>query len=75
MSWPDKSLVTSHPLGASHSQVALSEAPASVADADVAALRTGDFHDRWDRLRQIADLGEAALGELIAILQDDDCDW
>jgi HEAT repeat protein len=75
MSWLDESLVTSHPLGASHSPVALSETPASAADAAVAALCTGDFHDRWDRLRQIADLGEAALDDLIAILQDDDCDW
>lgn len=75
MSWFDESLVTSNPLGESHSQTALSEPPAPAADTAVAALCTGDFHDRWDRLRQIADLGEAALGDLIAILQDDDRDW
>jgi HEAT repeat protein len=75
MSWLDESLVTSNPRGASHSQSALSEAPAPAPDATVAALCSGDFHDRWDRLRQIADLGEAALEDLIAILQDDKRDW
>ncbi len=75
MSWFDESLVTSNSLGTPHAQAALSETPASTADAAVAALCAGDFHDRWDRLRQIADLGEAALEDLIAILQDDDRDW
>jgi HEAT repeat protein len=45
------------------------------ARATVAALCDGDFHDRWDRLRQISDLGETALDDLIAVLQDDDQDW
>lgn len=75
MSWLDESLVTSNPLGSSLGKGARSEAPTLAIDADVAALCMGDFHDRWDRLRQITGLGEAALGDLIAILQDDDRDW
>lgn len=41
----------------------------------IARLGAGDFHDRWEQSRQIADLGEAALGDLLAILQSDACDW
>lgn len=45
------------------------------ARAAVARLCAGDFHDRWDQSRQVADLGETALADLLAILQDEDCDW
>ncbi|WP_155523772.1 HEAT repeat domain-containing protein [Nodosilinea nodulosa] len=43
--------------------------------AAVARLGAGDFHDRWEQLRQVADLGEAALADLLAMLKDDDQDW
>ncbi len=47
----------------------------TVARDTVAGLCVGDFHDRWNQARQVADLGEAALVDLLAILQDDDQDW
>ncbi|MGB3138663.1 MAG: HEAT repeat domain-containing protein [Nodosilinea sp.] len=47
----------------------------AAASATVAGLGVGDFHDRWDQLRQVAGLGEAALADLIALLQDEDSDW
>ncbi|MFQ4135661.1 HEAT repeat domain-containing protein [Nodosilinea sp. PGN35] len=43
--------------------------------AAVARLRAGDFHDRWEQSRQIADLGEAALPDLLALVQNEACDW
>ncbi len=43
--------------------------------AAVAALWAGDFQDRWERLRQVADLGETVLEDLIGVLQDDNQDW
>lgn len=43
--------------------------------ATVAQLCAGDFHDRWEQSRQVADLGEAAVTELLAVLRDDDQDW
>lgn len=54
---------------------ALGAAPAADASAAVTGLGAGDFHDRWEQSRQIADLGEAALGDLLAMLQADDQDW
>lgn len=52
-------------------------APGATADASAAVtgLNAGDFHDRWEQSRQIADLGEAAMGDLLALLQADDQDW
>ncbi|MBD2232063.1 HEAT repeat domain-containing protein [Phormidium tenue] len=41
----------------------------------VARLGAGDFHDRWEQSRQVADLGDAALDDLLAMLQDSECDW
>ncbi|MBW4483594.1 MAG: HEAT repeat domain-containing protein [Tildeniella torsiva UHER 1998/13D] len=55
-------------------EFAVSSRPA-VAGATVAQLCAGDFHDRWEQSRQVSDLGEAALPDLLAMLQDDACDW
>jgi HEAT repeat protein len=41
----------------------------------VARLCAGDFHDRWEQSRQVADLGDAALDDLLAMLQNNECDW
>ncbi|OKH48348.1 hypothetical protein NIES30_09955 [Phormidium tenue NIES-30] len=41
----------------------------------MARLGAGDFHDRWEQSRQVADLGDAALDDLLAMLQDSECDW
>nr|WP_228037859.1 HEAT repeat domain-containing protein [Nodosilinea sp. LEGE 06152] len=46
-----------------------------MAQTAVAGLCTGDFHDRWDQARQVAHLGEAALADLLTILEDEDGDW
>ncbi|WP_197065013.1 HEAT repeat domain-containing protein [Leptolyngbya sp. KIOST-1] len=43
--------------------------------AAVAELGRGNFHDRWDQSRQVAHLGEAALADLLALLEDEDSDW
>ena len=48
---------------------------AADASAAVSGLGAGDFHDRWEQSRQITELGEAALGDLLALLQADDQDW
>ncbi|MGB3199843.1 MAG: HEAT repeat domain-containing protein [Nodosilinea sp.] len=50
----------------------LSQSSSSIA---VAGLCAGDFHDRWDQARQVDDLGESALADLLAVLQDEDQDW
>lgn len=49
--------------------------PAAVIGSSVAKLCAGDFHDRWEQSRQVADLGEAAFADLLAMLQNDACDW
>lgn len=54
---------------------ALGAGPAADDSAAVTGFGAGDFHDRWEQSRQIADLGEAALGDLLAMLQADDQDW
>jgi HEAT repeat protein len=41
----------------------------------VADLCAGSFHDRWDCARQVADLGPAALADLLQLLEDDRQDW
>ncbi|MGB3309802.1 MAG: HEAT repeat domain-containing protein [Nodosilinea sp.] len=41
----------------------------------VVGLCAGDFHDRWDQARQVDDLGEAALADLLAVLKNDEQDW
>lgn len=56
-------------------QFAVSSLPSAAVRTTVARLGTGDFHDRWEQSRQIADLGDAALDDLLAMLQDNDCDW
>ncbi|MGF1517187.1 MAG: HEAT repeat domain-containing protein [Nodosilinea sp.] len=54
---------------------ALGAAPAAEASVAVTGLGEGDFHDRWEQSRQIADLGEAALDDLLAMVQALDQDW
>ncbi|HSM80625.1 MAG TPA: HEAT repeat domain-containing protein [Nodosilinea sp.] len=54
---------------------ALSESTGTGPSRVVTGLCVGDFHDRWDQVRQVAALGEAAVADLLAILQDDDQDW
>lgn len=49
--------------------------PGLMAQTTVAGLCVGDFHDRWDQARQVAHLGEAALADLLAILENEDGDW
>lgn len=49
--------------------------PSVAARTVVARLSAGDFHDRWEQSRQVADLGDAALDDLLAMLQDTECDW
>lgn len=49
--------------------------PTTATGATVAQLCAGDFHDRWEQSRQVANLGDAALGDLLAMLQNSECDW
>lgn len=49
--------------------------PSAAVRTTVARLGAGDFHDRWEQSRQVADLGDAALDDLLAMLQDTECDW
>jgi HEAT repeat protein len=41
----------------------------------VAGICSGDFHDRWEQSRQVADMGDLARDDLLALLQNDDSDW
>ncbi|TVQ14951.1 MAG: PBS lyase [Leptolyngbya sp. DLM2.Bin27] len=50
-------------------------AAAADASAAVTGLGAGGFHDRWEQSRQVADLGEAALADLLAMVQAHDQDW
>ncbi|MBD2109768.1 HEAT repeat domain-containing protein [Nodosilinea sp. FACHB-13] len=59
----------------SFDQFAVSSSPSEAARTTVAKLGAGDFHDRWEQSRQVADLGDAALDDLLAMLQDSECDW
>ncbi|WP_348236141.1 HEAT repeat domain-containing protein [Leptolyngbya subtilissima] len=56
-------------------QSAVSPFPSAAPRTVVARLGAGDFHDRWEQSRQVADLGDAALDDLLAMLQDSECDW
>ena len=38
-------------------------------------LDSGNFHDRWDAAKQLAGLGEQALVDLLALVQNDSLDW
>jgi HEAT repeat protein len=42
---------------------------------DPLGLRHGNFHDRWDAAKQVLALGDEALGELMALVQDQHQDW
>jgi HEAT repeat protein len=43
--------------------------------SEVADICVGNFHDRWDASRRVVRLGNAALVDLLAVLQDDTQDW
>ncbi len=38
-------------------------------------LRFGSFHDRWEGAKQVAELGDDAVAELLAVLHDTDVSW
>ncbi|MGF1571330.1 MAG: HEAT repeat domain-containing protein [Nodosilinea sp.] len=40
-----------------------------------AALRQGDFHTRWDAVKQISGSDEQGVAALLGMLQDNDLDW
>lgn len=40
----------------------------------IAQLQTGDFHDRWDAIKQLQALGDAALPDLLALVENDAID-
>jgi len=38
-------------------------------------LEVGNFHDRWDAAKQVSELGEQAVAELLSLVQNDSLDW
>ncbi|WP_169616286.1 HEAT repeat domain-containing protein [Nodosilinea sp. P-1105] len=43
--------------------------------AVIETLRFGSFHDRWEGAKQVAELGDDAVAELLAVLHDTNASW